>query len=62
MYKPNGEELMTEQEEMRCKQRVAEKAAARKDEGPTVESFRSAFYVALYKSSVPAEEKVAISL
>jgi hypothetical protein len=62
MYKPNGEEPMTQQEEMRCKQLVAAKAAERQQEALTVESLRSAFYAVLYKSSIPIEEKVAIPL
>jgi hypothetical protein len=62
MYKPNGEEPMSKQEEMRRRQMIAEKAAERRQEAPTVESLRSAFYAVLYKSSVSAEEKVAISL
>jgi hypothetical protein len=62
MYKPNGEEPMTTQEEMRRRQAVAEKAAERQRESPTVESLRSAFYAALYRSSVPIEEKVGLGL
>jgi len=62
MYKPNGEEPMTKQEEMCCRQLVAAKAAERQSETPTVESLRSAFYAVLYKSSIPIEEKVGILL
>jgi hypothetical protein len=62
MYKPNGEEPMTKQEEMRCRQLVAEKAVERQQDTPTVESLRSAFYAALYRSSTPIEEKAGILL
>jgi hypothetical protein len=62
MYKPNGEEPMTKQEEMRCKQLVAAKAAERQREAMTAGSLRSAFYTALSRSSAPLEEKVGILL
>jgi hypothetical protein len=53
---------MTTQEEMRRRQAVAENAVERQRESPTVESLRSAFYAALYRSSVPIEEKVELGL
>jgi hypothetical protein len=44
MYKPNGEEPMTQREEMRRREAVAERAS--KAQKP--ESLRTAFYAALF--------------
>jgi hypothetical protein len=60
MYKPNGEEPMTKQEEQRRKEDVAGSKAARTGEY-TVETLRSAFYAALYRSSMSRQENVAAS-
>jgi hypothetical protein len=58
MYKPNGEEPMTRQEEMRRREAAAERASARPCVEPAAESLRSAFYSALFRSSSPEDSKV----
>jgi len=50
MYKPNGEEPMTKQEEMRRRETAAERSAMRSSIDPAAESLRSAFYSAMYRS------------
>jgi hypothetical protein len=59
MYKPNGEEPMTKQEEMRRREAAAERAAARPRIDPAAESLRSAFYSAMYRSA-PAQESALV--
>jgi hypothetical protein len=51
MYKPNGEEPMTLREEMRRREAVAEKTAAREREESSAETLRTAFYAALTRAS-----------
>jgi hypothetical protein len=51
MYKPNGEELMTKQEEMRRRQAGAYRT--RKEAGS--DSMRTAFYAALFGASSPRD-------
>jgi hypothetical protein len=58
MYKPNGEEPMTRQEEMRRKEAAAEHMAARERVEPAAESLRVAFYSALFRSTSAQEGKV----
>lgn len=55
MYKPNGEEPMTKQEEMRRREAAAERAASRPSIDPAAESLRSAFYSAMYRSASAQE-------
>jgi hypothetical protein len=58
MYKPNGEEPMTKQEEMRRREAAAERASARVSIEPAAESLRTAFYSALFRSASAEESKV----
>jgi hypothetical protein len=55
MYKPNGEEPMTKQEEARRRAALAERT--RKELKP--ESARSAFYAALFGAAPTSEENVS---
>jgi hypothetical protein len=57
MYKPNGEEPMTKQEEARRRAALAERT--RKEVKP--ESLRPAFYSALFGAAPPREESVGVS-
>jgi hypothetical protein len=57
MYKPNGEEPMTKQEETRRRAALVERT--RKELKP--ENSRSAFYAALFGAAPPNEENVGIS-
>jgi hypothetical protein len=56
MYKPNGEEPMTKQEETR--RRAALAGRARRELKPENPNLRSAFYAALFGANQPAEESV----
>jgi hypothetical protein len=47
MYKPNGEEPMTQREEMRRREAVAERAS----KAVKPENLRTAFYAALFGAS-----------
>ena len=51
MYKPNGEEPMTKQEEMSRKAALAERKIEQAGQNLTAEVLRSAFYAALFRSS-----------
>lgn len=62
MYKPNGEEPMTKQEELRRRQAAAEKAAARMRDEQNAESLRSAFCAVLSRSVAQFEEKAGFAL
>jgi hypothetical protein len=56
MYKTNGEEPMTKQEEMRRREAVAGRAIAeRLSAGPKADSLRLAFYAALFGVSSSRE-------
>jgi hypothetical protein len=55
MYKPNGEEPMTKQEEMRRREAVAGRKAERISEEPKGKALRAAFYAALFGSSSSRE-------
>ena len=50
MYKPNGEEPMTKQEEMSRKAALAERKIEQAGQNLTAEVLRSAFYAALFRS------------
>ena len=58
MYKPNGEEPMTKQEEMRRRESAEERTVARARIEPAADCLRSAFYSALFRSSSVEESKV----
>ena len=51
MYKPNGEEPMTKQEEMRRKAVLADQKAQRGGDADSSEALRAAFYSALFRSA-----------
>jgi hypothetical protein len=57
MYKPNGEEPMTKQEETRRREAIA--LRARKE--PKQESMRSAFYSALFGAASPSDENAGVA-
>jgi hypothetical protein len=57
MYKPNGEEPMTKQEEARRKAALTERT--RKAVKP--EGLRSAFYAALYGNAHAAEDNISLT-
>jgi hypothetical protein len=58
MYKPNGEEPMTKQEELRRRAAILERRAERRQEEPRADALRSAFYAALFGSASSREENV----
>jgi hypothetical protein len=58
MYKPNGEEPMTKQEEIRRRQAVAENAKMRAREELSTEALRAAFYSVIFRSTTMSEESV----
>jgi hypothetical protein len=58
MYKPNGEEPMTKQEEMLRKSAAAERKVARSAGTAPSEVLRTAFYAALFRSSVNRQTAV----
>jgi hypothetical protein len=60
MYKPNGEEPMSKQEELRRRESIAARIAARSRERRAGEAERGVLYAALYKSAVTSE--VALGL
>lgn len=62
MYKPNGEELMTKQEEAMRKAAVADRHAGRTGDEATTEVPRSAFYAALFRSSASRSNAVEANL
>ncbi len=62
MYKPNGEEPMTRQEELSRKAAIAQRKEMRTSEGLSPETLRSAFYSALFRSSDTRRESVEASL
>jgi hypothetical protein len=57
MYKPNGEEPMTKQEEARRRAVLAERT--RRELKPESQDIRSAFYAALFGAAQTAEESIA---
>ncbi len=58
MYKPNGEEPMTKQEEARRRAAIAEKT--RRQLKP--EGIRTAFYEALFGAAHQTDERVGVSI
>jgi hypothetical protein len=59
MYKPNGEEPMTRQEEIGRKAALAERKNDRAgDPAVTSEALRTAFYAALFRSSAYRSDPV----
>lgn len=57
MYKPNGEEPMTKQEEARRRTALAE----RNQKGLKGEGTRSALYAALFGAAQQAEDQASVS-
>jgi hypothetical protein len=50
MYKPNGEEPMSRNEEKARREKVATAKAERSQSSPGAEALRSAFYAALFRA------------
>lgn len=62
MYKPNGEEPMTRQEEIARKSAIAERNDNRVGDAAASEVLRTAFYAALFRASAYRSGVVEASL
>ncbi len=62
MYKPNGEEPMTKQEELRRRSAVAERKNDRAEVSIASEILRTAFYAALFRADARRQPMAEPSL
>jgi hypothetical protein len=60
MYKPNGEEPMSKQEELRRREDLASRAEERARMEPNAGSLRSAFYSAMFHAQSAQEGGVLV--
>ncbi len=60
MYKPNGEERMTEQEELQHRKAIAERKLERARTSPESEALKTSIYAMLAQVQTPREEVVGL--